>query len=525
MSVLTGAAVLLLVLALHVAGLGYLLAVGDLRLLQPDRHAEARLELGGKHGEVHIAHAVDQHLLGLGVVLVPQGEVFLQHLGDCLRNLALVLGGLGHDGAAHIRRGVGHAGVGDVAGGAQGVAGVGVGQLGDHAEIAAGKLVHLGLLLTLHNIHMRHFLTDAGAQVAQGHIAVDCARHDLEEGHLADERVGDGLVHEQCGIALGGDRHVPAVLVLFKLAGSRTREGSGDGVQHGDDAPQVDSRAAVHRHDGALNDAVVQSLDRLLQRKGLALKELFHQLVGGAGKRLVQRVLELGGGVLPADAHGGLGPVALLVVLDGTHGEQVDHGDVLAGLHRDEHRADRNAEGGVQLAEHALELALLVIALVDEEGAGDACLAGNVPCKLGADLNARLAVHADDGGVRHADSLPDLTGEIQEAGCVEDIDPGVLPCHERRRCGEREAARTRFGIIVAGRVALRGIAETIDGAGHVQHRLGDGSLSAAAVTEKSQVPDLFGIEFSHSDSPSSAADGGRDAQSAVRRGGHLSVYS
>ena len=521
MTVLTGAAVLLLVLTFHVAGLGDLLAVGDLGIVQLDRGTEAGLQLGAEDGQVHIADTVDAHLLGLGVVLVTEGHILLQHLGDGLGDLGLVLGGLGGDALAHVGGSVLHGSVDGVAGSAEGVVGVGVGELGDHAEITAGQLLDLHLILTSHDVDVGHLLGGAGADVAESLISLQHAGHDLEEGHLTHEGIGDGLVDEDGGIALHVDGHGLAAQILLHLAGGRTGEGACDGVQHSHDAPHIGGGAAVHGNDGTLDDTVMEGLNGLLLGEGLTLEVLLHELVGGTGQSLVQGVLVVVSGLLPVDLHGNAGSLALIVVLEGLHIDQVDHGDVLTGLHGDEHGADGHAEGRVDLVEHAGELGLGIVALIDEESLGNTGGAGCVPCQLGTDLNACLTVHADDGGVCHADSLLDFALEIQEAGGVQHVDLGVLPGHERGGSGQSKASGLLLCVVVADGVGARDGAQTVGGAGDVQHSLGQRGLTRAAVAQKRQVTELFGVEISHGSSPLSP----RRTPSSPRDGGrHLSFF-
>ena len=259
----------------------------------------------------------------------------------------------------------------------------------------------------------------------------------------------------------------------------------------------------------------MECLDGLVLGEGLTLEVLLHQLVGGTGQSLVQGVLIVVSGLLPVDLHGNAGSLALLVVLEGLHVDQVDHGDVLTGLHGDEHGADGNAEGSVDLVEHAGELGLGIVALIDKEGLGNTGGASSVPRKLRTNLNACLTVYANDGGISHADSLLDFTLEIQEAGGVQHVDLGILPAHEGGGSGQRKASCLLLCVIVADGVGLTDGTQTLGCAGNVQHRLCQRGLTRAAVAQERQITELLGVEISHGHSPlspcrtpSSPRDGG-----------------
>ena len=503
-TVLTGTAVLLLVLAFDVALLGDGLTVSDLGLIQLDVGAEAGLQLSGQNRQVHIADTVNEHLLGLGIVFVTQGQILFQHLSDGLRDLGLVLGGLGGDTLAHIRRCVLGRSVYGIAAETEGVAGVGVCELGDHTEITASQLFDLDLLLALHDVDVRHLFGCAGTDVAERHVAAEYTGHDLEEGHLTHERVSDGLVNEDGGIAFHVDGHGLVAQILLHLTGGRTGEGACDGIQHSDNAPHVGGRAAVYGDNGTLNDTVVECFLGLFFGKGFTLEVLHHQVVGGTCQSLVECVLIVVRGLLPVDLHGNAVSLALFVVLEGLHIDQVDHGNVLAGLHGDKYGTDGHAEGCMDLVEDAGELGLGIVALIDKESLGNTGSTSSVPRKLGTNLNACLTVNRNDGGIGHTDSLLDFACEIQEAGGIQNVDLGILPSHVSGGSGQRKASCLFLCVIVADGVTLGNVTETVDTAGCIQHCLNQRGLTAAAMTQEGQVTNLLGVEISHGCSPLSA---------------------
>ena len=200
---LTRTAVLLFMSAVDIDGLCDLLAICDLRRGKLDRNAVAVLQLCGKYRKVHIAETRNEHLLCVGIRLVFEREIFFDHSRHALGDLALVLCGLGDHCLSHVRDGINCGSVLFVAALAQGVVGVGVGELCDHTDITAGKLIRLCLCLALKGVDMSHFFDGAGIEVFQRHVPLQRAVHDLEVGHLADERVGDRLEYEHGGRSVG----------------------------------------------------------------------------------------------------------------------------------------------------------------------------------------------------------------------------------------------------------------------------------------------------------------------------------
>ena len=266
----------------------------------------------------------------------------------------------------------------------------------------------------------------------------------------------------------------------------------------------------------------MEGLHSLLLGKGLALEILHHEVVGGTGQSLVQSILIVVSSLLPVDLHGNAASLTAVVILEGLHVDQVDHGNVLTGLHGNEHRADGNAEGCVDLVEHAGELGLGIVAFIDKESLGNTGSTSVIPRKLGTNLNTGLTVYADDGGIGNTDSLLHFTGEIQEAGGVQHVDLGILPGQERGSSRKSKASCLLLCVVVADRVGAVNGAQTVGGACDEQHGFSQGGLTGSAVTEKRQITELLGVEVSHFDSPLSPY---RTPSSPRDGDGHLSLLS
>ena len=239
---------------------------------------------------MNLAQPVDQELFGFGVVLKPQGIILFDHLCDALGDLAFVaLGCRGHSldivrlreyDLAVFKRFVP----------CQRIVRIRVVQLCNHTDVAAGKLLDLGLLLSAHSVNMRQLFVVARGVVPQGHVSTDAAVHHLEEGHLSDKRVGNGLEYENGRLPFGNDVDAAAVNQSFLLFGSVTREGFRNFIQHGPNAPQLGRRAAEHGHDFAVDDAFMDGVDRFHVRNLFAFEVLHHQFFVGACHRFHQHI-------------------------------------------------------------------------------------------------------------------------------------------------------------------------------------------------------------------------------------------
>ena len=498
--VLSRTAVLLLVLAFHVNRLGDLFTISDLRRIVFDIQPEAALQPCGKNRQMNLAQAVDQKLLGFGVVLKPQGVILLDHLRDALGNLALVaFGGGGHaldvirfreHDSAVFKRFVP----------CQRIVRIRVVQLCHHTDVSAGKFLDLGLFLAAHGIDVRQLLVIARGIVAQGHVAADTAVHHFKEGHFSHKRVCNRFEHENCGFALGNDVDVPAVYQRFLLLGGVTRERFGNLIEHRPNAPQLGCRAAEYGHDLAVNDALVDGVDRLHVRNLFPLEVLHHQILVGACNRFHQHIAVLRGGFF-GFVRDHFHAVATVCVKN-VRGliDQVDcpH-HFAAAYHRNGQRADIFTESLVKRIQYPSESCFIVVKFIDEERMGQTCRRNGIPCQLGSDLDARLSVHYNDRAVGNAQRLHNLTRKIQISGRVNDIDLDILPHHRRNGGRNRDLSGNLFRIIITDRISRGYGSESVRFSRQIEHCLREGSLSASAMPEQGNVSDVLCFNLSHCD--------------------------
>ena len=160
------------------------------------------------------------------------------------------------------------------------------------------------------------------------------------------------------------------------------------------------------------------------------------------------------------------------------------------GAHRDLHGADAVAELGVERGHDGVEVGVLLVHAVDEHGAGDAHLAGDLPQTLRLDLRAGDGVDHEQrhlGGLHAGDRVAD---EVRVAGRVDDVDLHAVVNDGCEREVDRELALDLLGVVVEARVTVIDGAEPLRGAGQIEHRLGERGLARTAVSDENDVADL-----------------------------------
>ena len=173
------------------------LPVGDLRLLEVDLDLVALAQARDHHLDVELAHAREQHLVGLRVARDAQDRVLLEQPLERGRDLVVVAARLRLDGEGggglreHDRRVDDRARlVGER------VAGLRVLELRHRADVAGLDLRDLGLGLALQQQERAHALGGVAAHVVDGGVGLQRAGVDAEEGDAPGVRVHDRLEHE-----------------------------------------------------------------------------------------------------------------------------------------------------------------------------------------------------------------------------------------------------------------------------------------------------------------------------------------
>ena len=494
---LAGAAGLLLVAALLGHRLADLLPVGHPGLGQLHLHVEAALELVHQHVHLDVAGGGDHHLVGLGVVHHVKGGVLLVEAAQARGDLVLLAPGLGGDGPGEVGLGKGDGiQLDELAGVAQGVAGLDAVHLADGADVAAAQLLDLLVLLAPHGVQAAQLLVLAGGGVHQGQVGGEAAGDDLDKGELA-VLVGHGLEHEGGGDGALGDDEVLMLAILVGGGGGDALQGVGqqvhDEVQQHQGAQAGIGGAAHHGDQGAVPHAGAQALHDFGVGKALAGEELLHQLFAGLGHGFHELVVQLVHHALLVGGDGDL----LALVAGGLKGALVDHvhhaGDLLVLVpDGDHHRGHALAEALPQGVEGGVEVDVVLVHFGDVDDAGQPALVQQPPGPLGAHGKAALGGAHQHPRVGHGQALGHLAGEVEVAGGVQHVDLAAVVLHGGHGGGDGDLALDLLGVVIANGVAVGGLAQTVDDTGHAQKALNQGGLAVAAMAQQADIADIMG---------------------------------
>ena len=174
------------------------LPVRDLRLLEVDLDLVALAQPSHDHLDVQLAHAGQQHLVGLRVARHAQHRVLLEQALQRGRDLVVVAARLGLDRERGRRLGEHDLRVDDRARLVrQRVARLRVLELRDRSDVAGLQLGHLGLGLALQQQQRADALGLVARHVVHRRVGLQRAGVDAEQADAAGVRVDEGLEHER----------------------------------------------------------------------------------------------------------------------------------------------------------------------------------------------------------------------------------------------------------------------------------------------------------------------------------------
>ena len=300
-------------------------------------------------------------------------------------------------------------------------------------------------------------------------------------GALASGRAHAGLLGLEVGAA-----HVAAV--------DRRRELVHDQVEQRVTADALGGRRAQDGNDLALGDAGPQRLEHLGLGQRALLEILGQEIVVGLGggfhqllAPLLHRVGELG-------RDGGL--AGLAIGEDGRLlGDQIDVAAEAALLaDRHVHRHDAPLEAAAQRLQRAEEVGALAVEAIDDDGAGQIELAGELPDLLGLHLHAGHRVDHHHRRLHHPQAGARVGDQIPVARRVDQIDPVALVVAVGDRGVDRDLPLDLVGIEVGGGAAVVHLAQPVDRTGGEQHRLHQRGLAHTPVPDDPDVADLPDVD-------------------------------
>ena len=173
--------------------------------------------------------------------------------------------------------------------------------------------------------------------------------------------------------------------------------------------------------------------------------------------------------------------------------DQIDQTNCLLALeNREGERNDRSAEHLAQAVEDVEEVRMLLVELGDIEHCGKTGFCEVLPALFGADADAALRGQADQTRVGNAQGLHDLTGKVEVAGVIENVDLALVIFHRNDRRRDGILALLLFVVEVGNGRAVRALAQTGDRFGRKEHALAQRGLAVAAVTQQADVANVIG---------------------------------
>ncbi len=217
-------------------------------------------------------------------------------------------------------------------------------------------------------------------------------------------------------------------------------------VEHRLHAFVLEGGAADHREDFHLQGSAAEGGFQFGLANGFAFNVLVHQLVlivvfhDGLDQHLMvglRLLLQLFGNFFDLE----LGAQAFVIPHDRLHGHQVD--DAFELFFLADGQLDSDGAGIEALADGVdcmLEVGAHLVHLVDEANARNPVLIGLPPDGFRLRLDSVHGIEHGAGAIEHAQRTLDLSGEVDVAGGVDDIDANIFPDTGSGGGGDGDAA-------------------------------------------------------------------------------------
>src|SRR5699024_3278068 len=466
---------------------------------------ELALHAVNQNVEVQLTHTADDGLAGLLVQLHGEGRVLFRQLLDGGTQLLLVGLGLRLDGHLDDRIREVHVLEDDrVSGVGQGVTGCGVLQADECVDVTSGCAVNRLLLV---GVHLEQ-LADALRLVLGGVDDLVAGLHrtgvDADVGQLAEERVngdlerqsGERLVAGRLAVAL--NLAVLRVKALDRADVYRVRQVVDDGVQDRLDALVLVGGTTEDRVclavDGEVTDLLLDLVDGDLLAGEVALHELFIGLRDSLDELLavlLSLLLQVGRDLL----DGRLGACSNDAwPHQSLHLQQADNTlEVVLSADRQLHDQRLRTETVNDGLHGVVKVRTQLVHLVDEADARDVVLIRLAPDLLRLRLNAFLRAEDSDSAVQDTQGTLDLTGEVDVARGIDQVDLVVVPEAGRRGGSNRDAALLLLLHPVHGGCAVVGLAHLTVDTGVEEDAFGGGGLTGIDVGHDADVADLLQV--------------------------------
>ena len=259
------------------------LAVGHLGLTLVALDLELTAETVENDVKVELTHALDDGLASLLVGVEAESRILLGELKESVGEFVHILSALwldrdADDGLREVHRLESDRCILI----AKSITSLDILKTDSSADVASVDAVERYLLVGLHLVETGDTLLLVRTSVEDIRACVDMARVDTDVGETTYERVSGDLEGEGC------HRSVDRVLTGLSLASvgvgalnwgkvERAGEESDDGVEKTLDTLVAERRSAEDRVERLVDSSLTESLNNLLLREGIGLKELLHK--------------------------------------------------------------------------------------------------------------------------------------------------------------------------------------------------------------------------------------------------------
>ena len=153
----------------------------------------------------------------------------------------------------------------------------------------------------------------------------------------------------------------------------------------------------------------------------------------------------------------------------------------------------------LDVGEGAPEIGAFAVELIDDDGARQLEIAGEVPDLFGLYFDAGHAIHQHQGGIGRHQRRAGVINEDVIAGGVEDVDFGLFPFRHRDGRGNGDFAGDFLVVKIGNGIAFIDAEKAVAGSGGEQQSGGESSLAGIAVAHHPDVPNVFAFVYFHVD--------------------------
>ena len=145
----------------------------------------------------------------------------------------------------------------------------------------------------------------------------------------------------------------------------------------------------------------------------------------------------------------------------------------------------------IYVTKGVVEVGVLFVQLGNVEHGGELSVSQSLPALFGTDNDAGLCGEADDAGVGNAEGLSDLSGEVEVAGVIQNVQLSAGVFYGNNRGLNGILSLLFFFVEVGNSGAVGTLAETGDCLGEEEHAFAQSGLTVATMAEQGDVADII----------------------------------